>query len=179
MKRLFLGVLLGVSLVAVLALGHIQPAHADASNPDFGSVISALNLTQQTDVTLASLSGVVEGDISLVNVSPLLPPSPILPPNPILPPSPSHAFHDTVARNAAAILALRTTLTSLDVFEQSDCTDCTLETLDRYLSDHGIALNDVVTADLSGAQLTVYYFTPADPCVQNPLSACTEPVIGG
>jgi hypothetical protein len=178
-KRLFLGVLLGVSLVAVLALGYIRPAHADALNPDYGSVISALDLTQQTNVTLASLSGVVEGDISLVNVSPLLPPSPILPPNPILPPSPIHAFHDAVARNAVDILTLRTTFTSLDVFEQPNCTDCTLETLDRYLSDHGIALSDVVTAQLSGAQLTVYYFTPTDPCVQNPLSACTEPAIGG
>lgn len=179
MKRLFLGVLLGVSLVAVLALGHVHPAHADAASPDFGGVISALNLTQQTDVTLASLSGVVEGDISLVNVSPLLPPSPILPPNPILPPSPIHAFHDAVARNAADILTLRTTLPSLEVFEQANCTDCTLETLDRYLNDQGIALNDVVTATLSGAQLTVYYFLPTDPCVQNPLGACTEPVIGG
>lgn len=179
MKRLFPGVLLGVSLVAILALGFAQPAHADASDPTFGSVISALDLTQQTDVTLASLSGVVEGDISLVNVSPLLPPSPILPPNPILPPSPIHAFHDAVARNAGDILMLRTTLTSLDVFEQPNCADCTLGTFAEYLSDHGIALDDVVTATLSGAQLTVYYFTPTDPCVQNPLSACTEPGIGG
>jgi hypothetical protein len=170
-KRFFLCATLALALAvaAVLAVAPVAAARANAQT--FGQVISAINHTSASMAALQQTSGIALDQVTLVDVTTLIPPNPVVPPNPIIPPTPIRAFHNAIAQNAQDILTLRQTLPGVQL--TSITCDLCSTSIGGLLEQRNVSLDSVATAAFDGSHLTIY-FTPTDPCVQDPLNACRD-----
>jgi hypothetical protein len=173
--RITLGILLAATLLAGTVLGFARTARsasaADSTTLTFGRVIKAINHTDAAVEALGQTTSIPLDQVTLVDITPIVtPPSPITPPNPI------RAFHRAIARNAEDILTLRAALPSLQLTSSpTDCGgQCILPaTVGDLLASQNVSVESIATATFSGSRLTIY-FSPSDPCVQDPLHACRD-----